>query len=468
MNILAGTINGNLTVSASNATVNNAAFVTGTITINDVSGNTWNENASGNKLVFNDPDAGTKLVLGSNASVASIKLNKPAAVTIPSGATVGTLTVNAAGTTVDNTGTITVVEKNADVEITGNEPETVKPGLGVATLVGSQAELEIALNDSNVKKIVLKNNIETTSQVLIKQAGQTIDGAGYTISAAENMFYHNPNKSVLTVLNANDVNIFNLTVDASAVNTADKWDGLYALQVYQATGVNLDGITLMNGDAGLLVNGSSVTVNNITTSNNEFGGIEVSQGKDVTSQAQLTVSGESKHGNDNVHIWTVGANATVKDEGNQYKSGKDNRAGKEKFTNYILASENRDVPFKVLEAPTDGQKELEFENLVATDVKFLVFGLNEGSAQKVATLEEVKNHIDSQYGVTFNSDAILIENGLISIVGKVLSTEDWNKIKTNGDKTIPYKITVLNKDKTAKIAKIAIYQDGEAVLEQTN
>jgi len=111
-------------VNAANATVNNAATATGTITINNVSGNTWNENGLENNLVFADPDAGTSLVLGATASVRSLTLNTPAIVTIPTGASVRTLTVNASGSTVNNDGMIEVLEKNADVEINGNPPKS--------------------------------------------------------------------------------------------------------------------------------------------------------------------------------------------------------------------------------------------------------------------------------------------------------------------------------------------------------
>lgn len=111
LNISAGNIGGNLTVNTANATVNNAATATGTITINNVSGNTWNENVSWNNLIFNDPDAGTKLVLGATARVASITLNRPAVVTIPTAASVGALIVNTAGSTVNNAGAIIEVEK---------------------------------------------------------------------------------------------------------------------------------------------------------------------------------------------------------------------------------------------------------------------------------------------------------------------------------------------------------------------
>lgn len=418
-------ITGNLTVNTPGATVNNSASVDGTITIQDVSGSTWNENASGNKLVFNDPDAGTKLVLGSNAGVASITLNKPAAVTIPSGATVGTLTVNAAGTTVDNTGTITVVEKNADVEITGNEPGEVKPGPDVATLVGTQAELEMALNNPNIKSIKFKKDIETSSQVLIKQADKKIDGGNFKLIAKEGMIYSDPNKSILTVLGANGVNISNLSVDAAAVNTANKWDGLYGLQVYQATGVNLDNVTLMNGDAGLLVNGSSVTVNDITTSNNEFGGIEVSQGKDVTSSAQLTVNGSSTHTDEEVYIWTIGANATVKDTDNQYKSGKDTRPGKEQYTNFILASEEREVPFTKVEAPS-----AELGTFLYADNE-LKFSISTGKAVNLTTEEilSVFNYQFTKVGRTADNKLARYDNG--KVIG-LLTENAWETTNLEG------------------------------------
>lgn len=375
LNISGGNITGNLTVNTANATVNNAATATGTITINNVSGNTWNENAVGNRLIFNDPDAGTKLVLGATARVASITLNRPAVVTIPTTATVGILIINIAGSTVNNAGVITEVEKNADVVINGNAPATVKPGPGIVISVGTQAELESALNNAAVHSIKFTKDIETSSQILVKQANQKIDGGNFQLIAKQGMTYVEPNKSVLTVLDATGVSISNLTVDASAVNTANKWDGLYALQVYNATDVNLDAITVKNADAGLLVNGSQVKVNGITTSDNEFGGIEVSQGKDVTSSSTLTVAGNSTHTNENIYIWTVGNNATVVDAANQYKFAKDIRPGKEQYTNYILASENRDIPFTVLEAPKSFTSKtltnLDFSTVQATQAQLV-------------------------------------------------------------------------------------------------
>lgn len=118
-------------------------------------------------------------------------------------------------------------------------------------------------------------------------------------------------------------------------------------------------------------------------------------------------------------------------------------------------------------APANGLTELSVEGLLASDVKYLAFNLmnDAGTAQKIATLDDVKTFMFDQYEVNFNTGAIKVEDGKISITGSLLSTADWNKVKANGNKAEPYKITVLNKDKSAKIAKIAIYQDGKAVIE---
>lgn len=68
INLYAGTITGDLTVSAPNATFNNYANVTGNVVINDISGSTWNEYANGNKIVW-DAENKTLHVFGAVASV---------------------------------------------------------------------------------------------------------------------------------------------------------------------------------------------------------------------------------------------------------------------------------------------------------------------------------------------------------------------------------------------------------------
>lgn len=251
-------ITGNLTVNTPGATVNNSASVDGTITIQDVSGSTWNENASGNKLVFSDPNAGTNLVIGASNTVASLTLNTSAMVTVSTGATVTELIVDsgAANSEITNNGTVTDLTANAAVKVSGNTPE------------------------------------------------------------------------------------------------------------------NVTGNGNLSGDA-------------------------------------------------------------------------------------------------VLTAPVDGLTTADVLGVTNDGAKFLVFGLNESEEvqkQKPSTLAEIKSFMSTKYDVNFNTDAIKVTDGKIEIIGSILSTADWNKVKANGDDSSPYRITLLADNSTNKVLKIAMYQDGKAVF----
>lgn len=149
LNISAGTITGNLTVDAANATVNNAATVSGTITINNVSGNTWNENASNNNIVFNDPNLGTNFVVGAGQTVSSLTLNTPAVVSVSAGATLTTLAVEsgAANTTVNNTGTIADITGTGLVTLAGSGEVKKVTNTGVTIERAGEADLLLTKQD---------------------------------------------------------------------------------------------------------------------------------------------------------------------------------------------------------------------------------------------------------------------------------------------------------------------------------
>lgn len=250
------------------------------------------------------PTSVTPVTLKGNFGSSAIKVSASNTVLeIAPGAQVGTVTVDAEGTTVNNAGTIAEVKANKEVEITGTQPEKLTPGqdVVVSATVSDEAELKAALKNEQIKQIKFKNNIDTHSQILVTQANQEIDGGGFTLFARNDSdggfkYSQGENKSVLTVLSANNVNISRLTVDAKDINKADKWDGIYTLQVYNSTDVNLTKVSLKNGDGGLLVNGSAVTVTDITTIGNEVGGIEVSKGTaEGLSNSSLTIKGNSVH-----------------------------------------------------------------------------------------------------------------------------------------------------------------------------
>lgn len=128
----------NLTVDAENSTVNNSATTTGTITITDVSNATWNEFAKENKIVFDDTDAGTKFVVGKDATVASLTVNGPAVVTNNGTVTALVVGEKATGATISNTGEIKTLTANVDVIFEGTAATTTN---GTGTVAASPAEL---------------------------------------------------------------------------------------------------------------------------------------------------------------------------------------------------------------------------------------------------------------------------------------------------------------------------------------
>ena len=138
-----------------------------------------------------------------------------------------------------------------------------------------------------------------------------VDGNGHTIFGVFAKTT-NSNNSVIGILHDNVV-LRNLTVDGSSgIN-------LHGVNIYTAKGILLDNVTAINNNAGIIVNGSTVTVNNINTSNNSWGGINVDQGTNVTTPASLTVNGTS-HQSEASAIWEddTQKDVTVIDAKSQY------------------------------------------------------------------------------------------------------------------------------------------------------
>ncbi len=170
-----------------------------------------------------------------------------------------------------------------------------------------------AANPAGGDTIELSGDATLSSAVTINKY-LTVNGNGHIVNAAFAKT-DNSNNAGFMVLHS-DVTIKNLTVDgASGTN-------LHGINVYQATGVLLDSVTVSHVRAGVIVNGSDVTVNNITTANNAWGGINVDQGSGVTATTTLTVTGTSNHTETGPDIWIddVTKNVSVVDAGGQYSS----------------------------------------------------------------------------------------------------------------------------------------------------
>lgn len=161
--------------------------------------------------------------------------------------------------------------------------------------------------------IVLDNGFALTSEIAINKS-ITIDGNNQTLTPIFSKT-SSSNNSTFGIIGS-DVTIKDLTIDGT------NGTSLHGINVYEATNVNLDNVTLENNDRnGLVVNGSTVTVDNLTTSNNGWGGVDVDLGSGVPGPATLTVNGVSHHneayGKD-LYIDNTLKNVSIVDTNSQY------------------------------------------------------------------------------------------------------------------------------------------------------
>ena len=148
-----------------------------------------------------------------------------------------------------------------------------------ASVVMTEAQLTAALADTSVTEIELGANIALTSTAYVTRDGVSIDGKNFTITGPS--VYHGIDVS------GDNVTIKNLTITAAAKSN---------LQFYRVTGGIVTDVVLSNaGNAGMIVNGSVVTISNVTTSGNAWGGINVDQGSGVTEVPLLTVTNVTHH-----------------------------------------------------------------------------------------------------------------------------------------------------------------------------
>ncbi len=175
-------------------------------------------------------------------------------------------------------------------------------------------DLQTAIDSANVgDTIQINSDLAISSRVNITKQ-LTIDGQGHTLSPTFTKT-SNSNNATLEVV-ANNITIKNLTIDGSGGTD------LHGINTYQASSSLIDNVTIKNNNRdGLVVNGSDVTVNNITTSNNGWGGIDVDQGSGVTAPSTLTVNGTSTHSEPTADILVddkTNPNVNVVDTNNQY------------------------------------------------------------------------------------------------------------------------------------------------------
>lgn len=295
-----GTINGNLTVDAPNATVNNGATVTGTITIKDVSSSSWNENANGNSIIVQD-NTGITINIAAGKTVKSLTINSDGTSSATITLTLGDGAVITEPVVINQpiilicsqpvqakiaNGVKVIVKESADgepKEIVGtgdNESVTIMPYRSVE--VETKEALINALNNNNIDIILLKNDITLTSPLFIERK-VTIEGVNnnggrrvLTInSGVEKTGNNSPEGLVIFGVNASGTIIRNITVKG---NHGDNLIEIYD-NTEDAMGnmvVTLENVEASDGKkAGIYVNkdnAGTITVNfkSITTSGNEW------------------------------------------------------------------------------------------------------------------------------------------------------------------------------------------------------
>lgn len=150
--------------------------------------------------------------------------------------------------------------------------------------VSTLDELNAALADETKATIILSANIETDQKITVTRQ-VSINGGNHSIA-----------------------------FKGDAVD----WQGNYVLHVYNTSGVTISDLNLTGGDAGLLVNGSDVTLEgDINVGGNEFGGIEVSKGTAPDlKNSELTISGKLTNETESYGkptIWVIDGQGKVVD-----------------------------------------------------------------------------------------------------------------------------------------------------------
>lgn len=190
----------------------------------------------------------------------------------------------------------------------------------------TEEDLLAALEQAQAGATVeLTGSVELTSQLIIEKE-IVLDGNGYTITKGENEDAAPNNAGILVTAGAT---LRDLTVEGPNTN-AEGWDsGEFGIKLYEAQGAQLQNVTVEQANAGIQVNGGSVTMSGtIDVSKNEFGGIEVCREAQLDlTQATLVNESETK---ELPTLWSDSGKGTIQANESQplyiwaeYASGKD-------------------------------------------------------------------------------------------------------------------------------------------------
>ncbi len=236
--------------------------------------------------------------------------------------------------------------RQTEAWVNASAPNDNDDGSSIVPLKTLGAAMSRIVNGGTIH---LMSDITLSSQLNVNKS-VTIEGNDHQVTADFS------GGSVVQIITANNVTINDLVVDGGGAGKNNR-----GINAYVVTGVLLDGVTVQNNNKnGLVVNGSTVVVNNITTDGNGWEAIDVDMGGGVTTQAHLTVNGVSVHLNsakaairiDNV---TKSPTPTVVDTNDQYTITETS----EIIRDYFPKNENTETEEEFEETTTSGDVQVD-------------------------------------------------------------------------------------------------------------
>lgn len=326
--------------------------------------------------------------------------------------------------------------------------------------------LDAALGEAKTgDTIVLLKNLEVAAQINVAKS-VTIEGAGHTITAKNTGGWaaDNSNKHLLNIT-ASNVTIKNLTLDSSNQACGNQaWADPSSSKI---TNVKFTDVTMEGSpNAGLIVKHAEVTAENLTTSGNAWGGVNVDGGT-----PHFTLTGNSTLNEDN-KIWAEKVNGPavvtatgyychlIKDEKNREfyawsTSVSDTAAAKVKVGGvdvYYTSLSNAITNAKKDESTTislTANAEVTLDNGVANegDKSRNVTFVGDGT-QKVDVITKATDAeggmLSYQRGSTFTFENVTIQAGEGSFDGIVCDELVYNNCIIKGKLTLYGKATFIN------------------------
>ena len=178
--------------------------------------------------------------------------------------------------------------------------------------VKTYEELTTAINNPQIKTIVLANDIALKARITIN-TGVTLDGAHYTLTAPKYLnssATHARDKGAILVSGGT---VKNLKVDGPNTFVVGWDEGEYGIKVYTAGSV-LENVTVTGANAGIQIAADTTLKGTINVSGNEWGGIEVKDDATLTLEDAALVNTTETHNQPTVWI-DNGETGTVVDNG---------------------------------------------------------------------------------------------------------------------------------------------------------